>query len=282
MYDLLAGGLVLAAVCAGLFFGCWRLALRRPRWVSLGLAGGSVLFVCLYGWFVHGKLLVTSVLPLSNAILLGNGIALALAALAGVMAGQSCVPRWRRWPFLIGLLGLGVYSVACNFIGPAVSANDAWTPDGICLQSCPASCSPASAATLLRLHGLAATEQEMIGLCLTSEWGTPSLGLYRGLKIKTAGTPWRIELVRGTVDDLLSSRAGPVLLRIRLEATDDPAEGRWPWSQGIGHAVVLFGVDTSGRVEVGDPALGRDRWTRQDLKTRWRGEGLRLVRREGN
>lgn len=281
MLDLYLAGLILAAMSAGLFFGMRWLVERRPVWVSICVAGVVVLLVCLFGWFVHGKLLVATVLPFCNAIILGNGIALAMAALAGVMAGQRKVTRWRRWPFTAALIGLGLYSVACHYLAPSVIGSNVWTKDGQCMQSCAASCSPASAATLLRHHGIAATEQEIIGLCLTSELGTPSLGLYRGLKLKTQETPWRVELVRGTADELLKSQAGPVLLRIRLDASDSSSDGRWPWSPGIGHAVVFYGLGPGGRVEIGDPAVGRDRWTSQDLKSRWRGEGLRLVRRSG-
>ncbi|MCE9556065.1 MAG: hypothetical protein K8T91_22180 [Planctomycetes bacterium] len=250
MLDLYFAGLILAAISAGLFFGMRRLVERRPVWVSIYVVGAVVVLVCLFGWFVHGKLLVATVLPFSNAIILGNGIALGMTALAGVMAGQSNMARWRRWPFTA-------------------------------VQSCAASCSPASAATLLRYHGIAATEQEMIGLCLTTELGTPSLGLYRGLKLKTQETAWRVEIVRGTADELFKSRAGPVLLRIRLDTTDSSSDGRWPWSPGIGHAVVFYSLGSGGSVEIGDPAVGRDRWTTQDLRSRWRGEGLRLVRRSG-
>jgi hypothetical protein len=86
----------------------------------------------------------------------------------------------------------------------------------------------------------------MMDLCLTRSEGTPSLGVYRGLKIKTRHSRWDVEVVRCPLEDLLRNMEGPVLMRIRLE---------------------------------GEPAVGRQRWATSELKRRWRGEGLRLVPR---
>lgn len=118
----------------------------------------------------------------------------------------------------------------------------------------------------------------MVAICLTREQGTPSLGVYRGLTLKTQQSPWRVEVVRGTTDELLRSGV-PALLRIRLDDNDRPSVAPWAWSSGIGHAVVCYGVRPDGQIDIGDPAMGRVQWTRRELNDRWRGEGLRLVRR---
>ena len=63
-------------------------------------------------------------------------------------------------------------------------------------QDSQVSCSAACAAKLLVEHGIEASEPEMILLCLTNRLGTPPLGLYGALKIKTRGTLWNVEIVR--------------------------------------------------------------------------------------
>ena len=73
------------------------------------------------------------------------------------------------------------------------------------MQSRGASCGPCCAVTLLRHCGIEADEREMSDLCLTTKSGTPSLGLYRGLKLKTNDTPWDVEVVRGDLEQLCES-----------------------------------------------------------------------------
>ncbi len=57
-------------------------------------------------------------------------------------------------------------------------------------------------------------------------------------------------------------------------------KNEWGWTPGVGHTVVVFGFTDDGRVEVGDPAVGREHWTVDDLRVLWNGEGLRFVRRD--
>jgi hypothetical protein len=40
-----------------------------------------------------------------------------------------------------------------------------------------------------------------------------------------------------------------------------------------------FDDDAGGKVEMGDPAIGRENWSARDIGVLWHGEGLRLVRR---
>ena len=64
--------------------------------------------------------------------------------------------------------------------------------NGVCHQTSGYSCAAASAAMLLHLHGVRATEREMAGLCATrpgstSLSGTSDSGIMRGLRIKLEG-----------------------------------------------------------------------------------------------
>ena len=76
----------------------------------------------------------------------------------------------------------------------------------------------------------------MMELCLTGAGGTPSLGLYRGLKLKTVGTPYDVEVFRTDVESLLDSDELPAILLVMLE----------------------LGADVDPRYEAG---VGLDPWT---------------------
>ena len=282
MGDLIWGLLILASLAALLFWGAVRLARRGSAWTSTALAMAVAAFLVVFGLTVHGKLVVAHWLPLSNAIILGNGFPLGAAVLAGVAAGRRSIPVWRRTVLGAGLLAGAWWSVLVNLLPGSLPSADRWTPDGVCLQSSEASCSPAAAATLLRHHGIEASEAEMMRLCLTRRGGSPSLGLYRGLKLKTRGTPWRVEVVRGTPDELRRDLATPVLLRMRLRREPTTAARLLGWTGLVaepGHAVVLYEATADGRLLVGDPASGKGTWPAADFLPHWRGEGLRLVER---
>jgi hypothetical protein len=121
----------------------------------------------------------------------------------------------------------------------------------------------------------------MAELCLTRPAGTSMHGLYRGLKMKTAGTGRAVEAVRGDLDTLRAQR-GPVILSVKLQPRSDVDpryEQLWGWTPGVAHTVVFYGFRPDGKAEIGDPAVGREHWRVQDLQVLWQGDGLRLVRR---
>jgi len=284
MADLHLALAILLLLSAGLFWLGMAVGRRGARWAAAGAGVAATGLLVLFALTVHGKLLVARWLPFSGAIVLGNWIPLFAAVLCGVLTGRRGVARWRRAAFCVGLLGLAWYSVLLNFVPATLPAENRWTADGVCLQSSEASCSACAAATLLKHYGIDTNEEEMIRLSLTRHGGTPSLGLYRGLKLKTRGTPWDVEVVRGRFEDLLDGPGGPVVLRMRLP--NDPHLypewlGRIGLAPDAGHAMVLFGRSGEERVLMGDPSTGLQRWPVEDIKARWRGEGLRLVPREG-
>jgi len=284
MEDLYLALAILLLLSAGLFWLGTALGRRGSRWAVAGAGLAATALLVLFDLTVHGKLLVARWLPFSGAIVLGNWIPLLAAVLCGVLAGRQGVARWRRVVFCVALLGLAWFSVLLNFAPTSLPAENCWTADGVCLQSSDASCSACAAATLLRHYGIDAGEEEMIRLSLTRRGGTPSLGLYRGLKLKTRGTPWDVEVVRGRFEDLLEGPGEPVVLRMRLPNAPHVYPEwleRLSLAPDAGHAMVLYGPGGDGRVLMGDPSEGLRRWPVEDIKARWRGEGLRLVRRAG-
>src|SRR5207253_1045390 len=126
-----------------------------------------------------------------------------------------------------------------------------------------------------------ATEAEMARLCLSGRAGTPLYGLFRGLKLKTRDTNWDVELISLNIDDLRRENALPAVLVAELtdaKAADRRYSEDWGWIPGVQHAVVAFRIDER-RVEIGDPAIGRERWLLEALRVLWHGVALKLVPR---
>jgi hypothetical protein len=105
------------------------------------------------------------------------------------------------------------------------------------------------------------------------------LGLYRGLKLMTAGKGLDVYMFQnGTIDDLRGM--GPVLLTVELEdqAKVDPRyQSTWGWIPGVPHSVVVLSFPNSDHALVGDPATGAELWSLEDLAVLWHGVGVKLV-----
>lgn len=286
MWDLVTAFAVILAASAVLFRLGIGVASRRRRAGVVVTGIGATLFLVVFALFFHGTLRMACILPFSNAIVLGNWIAPGAALLAGLVMGRREGPLWRRGAFALILLSLGVYSVVGDFLNRCPPTPHNWIVGDMAIQSRPVTCGPCCAATLLRRCGIEAGEREMIGLCLTTTAGTASLGIYRGLKIKTADTGWDVQVVRCSLQALCDAERWPVLLRVRLAPSSHPLAGiggRYGPPSRRYHSVVMFGMTGDGRAEIGDPALRsavRTYWPLDDLATRWSGEGLRLVPRQ--
>ena len=241
----------------------------------VGLIVAHVMWVSDRAW-------VARVLPVSSVIILGNALPPLVAALAGL--AWRLIPGHvvRRSLLLLPLVVLcGHRSIAPAFATPPPRAGNRWRQQ-VCIQTSPATCSAAAAATLLRAHGIDTTEAEMVRLCLTGERGTAAHGLYRGLKLKTAGTPWDVEVFDTDAAGLRAMAPSACILTVRLDATagiDPRYEQLWGWTPGVQHTVVFFRFTEDGKVEMGDPAVGREHWSAKDLHVLWHGEGVRLVER---
>jgi hypothetical protein len=282
MQDLALATAVLAALSAIAFLVGLRVSSRwtKGRLIALCILALAALlvFVCRY----HGTWQVARVLPISGAIVLGNWIPVGGAFFAGVMLAQKTSPPWRRCSLASLILLASGYSVACCFLGHLPVRHRLATQATVAEQSRRSSCGACCAAMMLQHHGIAATEEELVGLCLTSYRGCPALGLYRGLKLKTAGSPWDVEVVTCTAEELLQAR-GPLLSRVLLPATsviDHGGECRTS-RRHIEHAVLMVGAQDADHIQIVDPAVGRDcrtTWDINRLRECWTGEALRVVR----
>jgi hypothetical protein len=209
------------------------------------------------------------------------GLAWSLIARTAQPTGSRAVLA-RRLAVVLALQALAWLAVLRPIWGAAPRCRDRWEGD-ICIQTTDFTCTAACAATLVKAHGIGATEQEMAELCLTRE-GTPWQGLYRGLKIKTKGTPWDVEVVHGGLDRLRSLPDGPAILAAGVPRGPRVARiytERYGWTPGDWHSVLFFGFLGNGLVAMADPTpgIGRENWSEDDLRVLWRGRGMRLVPR---
>jgi len=281
MWDIVGGILIIILASLVLYRVGQEVRRRAPEAVVVLLGLSTTALLVWFAVSVRGAIGVARILPLSNAIVLGNPVPLGAAFLAGLASGDHTVPGWRRWLATFLLLAVAWRTNSFGLSGEMPSAVDRWSVDRVCLQTTPSSCSACCAVMLLRQCGIRSDETEMIRLCLTDSKGTTPLGLYRGLRIKTRGTPWKVEIVDGRVEQLRAKVGGPVLIFVRLgDIGDGPGMlPRWKGHRSQ-HSVVVYAFGGDGLALVGDPAVGLRRRTRDWLQKRWTGQGLRLIRRE--
>jgi hypothetical protein len=288
MSDLAVG----YAVIAGAALGSFLVTGHAARWHArraIDLAA----FVVVAALFAYIRWLwydprLAHWLPVSNLIVVGNWLPIFAAALAGLVWSRAGLSPLRRTGVVSALAAAGVVAAVWPLLGRTPLCTVHWDKLDTCIQTTRFTCSPACAATLLKRHGIAATEQEMAELCLTRR-GTSWQGLYRGLKLKTAGTEWDVEVCQEPVDVVLRQYGGPMILSVGL-AAGTPADRamaqeltrEFGWVPGVNHSVVLESVRSGGIVVIADPSqeMSREHWDREMLTTLWRGTALRLVRRK--
>jgi hypothetical protein len=260
----------------------WR-ATRRwsPRAAAIVVAVAAV-------WMLVNAFLLTDnprlarILPFSNVIVLGNFQPLAAAMMIG--AGWRLLPRSQlRRGTLVSLLVLVCLwkSYGILLSRAPEGLRDRWK-SGVCIQTSDKTCTAAAAATLLKQAGIAASESEMADLCLT-RGGTMGLGMYRGLKLKTAGTAWDVEPITGSVSQLRAMiGASPAIVSVGVdpgENLDPRYTTEWGWTPGVRHTVVVLNWRDDGKVDIADPSVGREQWFERNLLDLWKGRGFRLVKR---
>jgi hypothetical protein len=285
MSDLVIGYAVIASLAVGLFMLTVRAALgcHYSRVLDAAALFTVAALFAYIRWLWYDPRLAQW-LPYSNLIVVGNWLPLFAAIMAGLVWNRMVLAPWRRTAVVGALLAAGVLAACWPLLGRTPRCTGRWDELGTCLQSTRFTCSPACAAMLLSKHGIAATEQEMAELCLTRR-GTSWQGLYRGLKLKTAGTGWDVEVCQGPADAVARECGGPMILSVGLAAgAPDNAEltREFGWIPGVHHSVVMESVRPGGIVVIADPSqeMSREHWDRAMLATLWRGTALRLVPRE--
>lgn len=283
MQDILAGYAIMGLISLGGFVAV-RAGTRNWSVRGLnGLAMATILVVGLYSIFLWENLLLTEVLPFSNLIILSNIYPLAALVLAAISSNRLRDTGWRRVVPMAGLMAAGVWAMAYPLLGAAPECGVSWDERGFCYQTTQSTCTAASGATLLAAYKIPTTEEEMAELCLTRQ-GTSWKGFYRGLKLKTAGTPYDVKMAHLTADELAQIDR-PVVLRVGKRGwlgSDNAAGLPEGWQPGEIHSVVCLGkVQQYYVVADPNPEIGIEYWTRADLEKLWDGHSVMIVPRDG-
>jgi hypothetical protein len=279
--DIYLGLIIIYAFSAALVLAGLKVARSAPKWATILLAIVTLGLMFYSGTSWHDNLRLAEALPLTNLIVVGDVLPMEGGLLVGLAWPLIQGGRRRRLVVIVPLVCICLYQANWPLFARTPAVGDKWR-DGVCRQTSPATCGPAAAATLLQANSISATEGEMAQLCLTTSKGTSLLGLYRGLKIKTRDTAWDVRTFVGTRQELAAMIKGPVILSVGLEtgANVDPRYAKsWGWIPGVSHTVVLFHFDGDDRIEVGDPAVGRESWSLDDLDALWHGEAIYLTKR---
>jgi hypothetical protein len=281
----LVGGCAVVAALAALLFAAALAGTRRLSPPTLNLLAvlivASLVYYIQVVWY---NAALARWLPVASLIVVGNWLPLFAALLAAIAWRRAAGSPLRQGVQLAALLLIGCYALLHPLLGSPPACGNRWDKLGTCLQTTKLTCSPACAATLLSRYGIEASEQEMAELCLT-RYGTSWQGLYRGLKLKTAGTEWDVEIVRCRSDELRQIARGPMILSVGLEAglpADTDFTRELGWVPGVNHSVVLTGFSRDGLATIADPSIemSREQWDCHTLAALWRGYAIRLVPRQ--
>jgi hypothetical protein len=266
------------SACAGAI--AFLTAKHFPRWLAISLCLLCVAILLTHALYLNDNLLLAQFFPTANAIVWANPQLPISAMLAGLAWPILDTPRWQRILLVTAITALAVYRAESAIIGtPPVVDQPHWNSD-VCQQTTLSTCSDAAAATALRAVGIMTSEKEMAELCLTTVAGTTDLGLYRGLKIKTDSSPYRVQIFIGNVDEFLRLPPAPSIVSIRLSSHYSSGKTFIPIRPGDRHSIVLLRQLENGRIDIADPYTGRhQQYAPADLQSSWTSTALRLVPR---
>jgi enterochelin esterase-like enzyme len=259
---------------AGVLFGIgFRFALKstRPRTllfgtgIALASALPALLFVAYYShlfdraiWFYEFR-----AIPYSELAAAGLGWT------AGMVMGrlQRRVFRQQSKAFVGFLWGIVVFccvlALCVPYAKPLIIPLHAKFPvrwvDGVCIQSTPSTCGPASAATLLARWGRTASERELAQECFSYGGGTENWYIARALRR------------RGLQAHYVFTAPMPNVLPFpSIAGTEYRGRG------GSGHFIVILGQQ-EGQYLIGDPLVGRLLLTPEQLHQQYYLTGFFLV-----
>lgn len=282
MSDLSIAILIVGGLCCLAFRGGSRVRRYRSRLVRSGFLLGVATLLPLYFLFAWNRPILSQLIPWSGLIVLGNWLPLwACFFLGSYMETESVSLVRRRLLCGLTLLLIG-YSMAAPRLGSAPLCQQQTDDQDLVFQTTPYTCSAACAASILRLHGIAATEGEMADLCLTRA-GTHWMGLFRGLKLKTRGTEWTV-VAQEYSEDALNAMTEPGILALNIDTSRFESDVDHGFSSLTGHSVVYLGRSPGDGTVVFDPApeFGLEDWFHTTRSSVRDGVILRLVPRSNS
>lgn len=252
-----------------------RLARRRTWWQSCLLVVLVGVMLLIHTMYLLDNLRLAQWLPIADCMFYTN-LSIPLSALVVALAWPVLrLPAWRKLAILLFVVFLGLERSYAPIVGhrPDMKAAS-WNGD-VCQQTTLSTCVPAACATLLRKAGIPATEQEMAGLCFTAESGSSTLAAYRGLKLKTAGTPYDAVAFVGSAAELRRQRFDGGIISVEFDTGPQPLIPR-----SARHELAIWSFNDNGSVTIADPlSTSRLPWPAAEFDRTWPGQGVFLRRR---
>ncbi len=191
--------------------------------------------------------------PLSELSASGTGL------LAGLIQAWTIKKGLRLRTLMPGLLLAGLF---VPYMKPVVAPLDlanltAECRDGVCLQTTPSTCGPASVASILRMYDVEESERTLAIEAYTSSGGTENWYLARALRQR--GFSVRFVVVDKPVAELPFPSVAGVLL-----------------PGGFGHFISILG-ETATTYVVGDPMYGRVTVTKSRLSDSYDFTGFFMI-----
>ncbi len=283
MLDLqlsLAGMIILCLIAAT---GGAELQKNAAKWTVIASLGATCGIMAVYLIWMWDRPLLSWILPFSGAIILGNWLPVCGSFFAGICLRTTRIAIARRILLTTTMAGLCAYSLIRPLLGDAPRCLPLKDGQVLDFQTTDNTCSAACAVGLLRIHGIRATEGELAELCLTRS-GTHWLGVYRGLKLKTAGTEWDVVAEEVAVTELMEHGPplGILLLTFGPESVARAAESGF--ATEVGHSVISLGLSERRLMTVFDPSpdYGIESWDNVVLQDIDGCILLRLVSRNGS
>ncbi|MCP4170608.1 MAG: hypothetical protein GY758_07545 [Fuerstiella sp.] len=271
------GCAILACLLGGFWIGC-----RRSRSSRVAVQLVAVALMVGYITCLWNQPVLTQLLPTSSLIVLANWLPLWGSFFVGIYVASQA-GTYRRATLSVVTLLLCVYSSVAPTLGkPPRCAADRVQAE-LHSQTTPRTCSAACAVSVLRLHGIEATENELAELCLTRE-GTHWLGLYRGLMLKTADSAWTVVVEPFSETTMMRLSATPCVLSVNVDTKCFEATVDHGFKKNVGHSVVYLGQSGPRRIAVFDPSpdFGVEDWDHEIFQAVTSGVVLRLVPRQLN
>jgi hypothetical protein len=228
--------------------------------------------------------ILSQLLPFSGTVILGNWLPVVGSFFLGVCLKTERITHLRRIVLATVMVGISGYSLAKPMLGQPPSCVPSASNSTLDFQTTNQTCSAACAASLLRMHGIPASEDELARICLTRR-GTHWLGVYRGLKLKTANSNWDVIAEEVKPEDLFSSKPifGILAMTFQAPGEDQVCDPEWGFESDVGHTVLVLQSRSSKLLDVFDPSpeYGHETWNEDVLASVRQSILLRLVPRDG-
>ena len=242
-----------------------RSSTRLFVWFALAavLAIPALLFVVCYAHVLDQSAWFYAFRAAPGSELSASGLGLG----AGLLLGMLRRAKWaghrvgRLLPLGLAFLCASVLFVPYlkPFIAPIrIPLHDQWS-GGVCLQSSPSTCGPASAATLLRQFHVQVSERDLARECFSYRGGTENWYVARALR--NHGLKARYVIASPDPDDL------PFLSMAGVQMGG---------ARSGGHFITVLGKQ-GNRIIIGDPLVGRLALTREQLRARYYFTGFFLI-----